>query len=328
MKSMFGILSITVFVRVLSVACMLVPVATVLVWPEEGVVLDTAVYSILAASILLALQPFAEEDSKTWVIFSVLILLVEAVFFIIDFPPSIYVSACLLLVLLYDLLRFLERCSVLRNLFKPQAVWLSIESHSRLLFSFAVFATVIPMKALSGRTWALLPVMLLSAGLYSVLFYRSLSGRCLVLSADKERIVKQMIRSAADMSAEAVKGEEPAELEKMQTLYGRIMKILESGRPFLDPDYSLGDLANAAFTNKTYVSKTINTMSGKNFRQFVNAYRVQYAVELLRSNPRLTVGQLAEKSGFNSSVTFGMAFKLNMGETPGEYLIRHRAGLV
>lgn len=328
MKSMFGICSITMVVRVLSVACMIVPVAAVLVWPEEGLILDTAVYSILAASILLALQPLADEDSRTWLVFSVLILSVEAVFFILDFSPSFYVSVCLLLVLLYDFLRFLEHCSVLRSLFKPQAVWRSIESHSGLLLSFAVFMTVMPMKAVSGRPWAVLPIALLAAGLYSVLFYRSLSGRCLVMSADKERIVKQMIRNAADMSADAVKGEDQAELERMQTLYGRIMKILESGRPFLDPDYSLQDLANAAFTNKTYVSKTINTMSGKNFRQFVNAYRVQYAVELLRENPRLTVSQLAERSGFNSSVTFGMAFKLNMGETPGEYSIRHRSGLV
>lgn len=328
MKSMSGICSVLMVVRVLSVACMLVPVAGVLIWPEEGMVLDTAVYSILAASILLALQPLADEGSGTWLVFSGLILSVEAVFFILDFSPSFYVSLCLMLVLLYDFLRFLEHCSVMRNLFKPQSVWSAIESHSRLLLSVAVFVVVLPMRILSGRPWAVLPVVLVAAGQYSALFYRSLSCRCLVLSAGRERIVKQMIRNAADMSEDAVRGEDPAELEKMQKLYGRVMKILENGRPFLDPDYSLQDLANAAFTNKTYISKTINTMGGKNFRQFVNAYRVQYAVELLRENPRLTVSQLAERSGFNSSVTFSMAFKLNMGETPGEYSIRHRSGLV
>ena len=314
--------------RILSVVCLLAPVIAGVIWPDDGLLLGTMVYSIMAASLLLALQPIADERPGMWLVFSGLILLVETVFFIVDFHPALYVTVCLMLSLLYNLIRFFERCSLLRELFKPQSVWSSLEFQMRLMLSFCAGLCAIPVIALGRCPWAAVPLVLLAIAFYVLMYYRSVSGRSLILGIDKERTIKQMIRNADDISCEALKGMDADDMERMQALYGRILKILENGQPFLDPDYSLQDLASAAFTNKTYISRTINTISGKNFRQFVNCYRVQYAVELLRADPRLTVGQLAEMSGFNSSVTFSMAFKLNMGETPGEYSIRLRSGLV
>ena len=87
------------------------------------------------------------------------------------------------------------------------------------------------------------------------------------------------------------------------------------------------DLSAAVYTNKSYLSKAINLMTGQNFRQFINTYRVNYSKELMRGNRDLKVLEVAVMSGFHSSVTFGMAFKLNCGETPGEYLQKLRAGL-
>lgn len=103
---------------------------------------------------------------------------------------------------------------------------------------------------------------------------------------------------------------------------------MESGRPFLDEDYSLQDLSASVYTNKTYLSKTINIMSGKNFRQFINGYRILYSVDLMKKNPRLRVDELAAMSGFHSTVTYTMAFKANMNETPGEFCQRLRSNLV
>ena len=69
-------------------------------------------------------------------------------------------------------------------------------------------------------------------------------------------------------------------------------------------------------------------MSGKNFRQFINSYRIRYSVELMKKNPRLRMDEVATMSGFHSTVTFTMAFKANMGETPGEYAQRLKSNLV
>ena len=104
--------------------------------------------------------------------------------------------------------------------------------------------------------------------------------------------------------------------------------MMESSQPFLNEDYSLQELAMNLYTNKTTLSRAINLVSGMNFRQFINGYRVRYSVELMKKNPRMRVEELTEMSGFHSTVTYTMAFKANMHVTPGEYLQKLRSNLV
>ena len=95
-------------------------------------------------------------------------------------------------------------------------------------------------------------------------------------------------------------------------------------KPFLVESFSLNDLANALFTNKVYLSKTINYYSGKNFRSYVNYYRVMYAMELFRRNKALTVSELGALAGFHSSTTFNASFKAVLEESPSTWCARLR----
>ena len=110
----------------------------------------------------------------------------------------------------------------------------------------------------------------------------------------------------------------------MRQLYERIVAQMEEKRPFLDPEFSLSDLSGAVFSNRGYLSRTINILSGQNFRQFVHGYRIRYGVDLLRRDPSLRVSDVAMMSGFQTTVTFNMAFKINMGETPSQFQERLR----
>ena len=109
-----------------------------------------------------------------------------------------------------------------------------------------------------------------------------------------------------------------------QILYDRCCRYMADRKPFLVESFSLGDLSNALFTNKVYLSKTINYFSGKNFRQYVNHYRVMYAMELFRKNKSLRVGELGSLAGFHSSNTFNEAFKAVMQESPSTWCARLR----
>jgi YesN/AraC family two-component response regulator len=95
-------------------------------------------------------------------------------------------------------------------------------------------------------------------------------------------------------------------------------------KPFLVESFSLGDLASVLFTNKVYLSKTINYYSGKNFRSYINYYRVMYAMELFRRNKSLTVSELGSLAGFHSGTTFNQAFKAVMQESPSTWCARLR----
>ena len=95
-------------------------------------------------------------------------------------------------------------------------------------------------------------------------------------------------------------------------------------KPFLVESFSLGDLASVLYTNKVYLSKTINYFSGKNFRNYVNYYRVMYAMELFRKNKSLKVTELGSLSGFHSATTFNQALKAVMEESPSTWCARLR----
>ena len=112
-----------------------------------------------------------------------------------------------------------------------------------------------------------------------------------------------------------------------QFLYDRCCRYMAERKPFLVESFSLNDFANALFTNKVYLSKTINYYSGKNFRSFVNYYRVMYAMELFRRNKALTVSELGSLAGFHSSTTFNTAFKAVMKESPSTWCARLRKSI-
>lgn len=109
-----------------------------------------------------------------------------------------------------------------------------------------------------------------------------------------------------------------------QYLYDRCCKYMMERRPFLVDNYSLQDLANALFTNRAYLSKTINKFSGRNFCSYVNYYRIMYAVALFRDNMSLKVTDMAELSGFHSITSFYQAFRSVMGEPPSHWCSRVR----
>ena len=69
-------------------------------------------------------------------------------------------------------------------------------------------------------------------------------------------------------------------------------------------------------------SKLIKAQAGKNFNQYVNDYRVQYAVSKLHEPGFLnkySLNTLSDVCGFASSASFYRAFKLNMNMTPTSY---------
>lgn len=102
-------------------------------------------------------------------------------------------------------------------------------------------------------------------------------------------------------------------------LYERIISHFETERPYLDSKLTINDVVRSLYTNKLYISRSISQFTGRNFCQFVNYYRVMYSLECFRENPALKIHELASMSGFNSIVSYNMAFRLFMGENPSEW---------
>lgn len=107
-------------------------------------------------------------------------------------------------------------------------------------------------------------------------------------------------------------------------VYDRIIAYFESEKPYLDSELTINDVVSVVYSNKVYISRAISQYTGRNFCQFVNYYRIMFAVEAFRQNEDLRISELANLCGFNSVVSFNMAFRLFMKENPSEWCRREK----
>ncbi len=169
---------------------------------------------------------------------------------------------------------------------------------------------------------AVFTIMML--GLQVALHRRICTSSLFILWTNHERrIVESMRLTNADVTTAT-----PGSDVLYKNIYDRILEYFERSRPYLNPDLTINDVVGVLFTNKVYISKAIYAYTNRNFCQFVNYYRVRYAMELFRNNPALKVIDVSTRSGFNSAVSFNMAFRLYMGEKPSEWFRRERTKIL
>ena len=104
-----------------------------------------------------------------------------------------------------------------------------------------------------------------------------------------------------------------------KALMERICQHMESELPYLHSDLKLQDVADALNSNRTYISDCIKAERGMTFPQFVNAYRVEHAKQLLSNRPDIKISSVGPESGFSSDASFFRAFKSVTGMSPSEW---------
>jgi AraC-like DNA-binding protein len=98
----------------------------------------------------------------------------------------------------------------------------------------------------------------------------------------------------------------------------KLEKLMHDEKVFLDPELNLEMLAVKTGKSPKRLSQFINTTYEKNFFDYVNSYRIQEAMRILKESPdpRLTVLEAMYQSGFNSKSSFNTIFKSKTGMTP------------
>lgn len=99
------------------------------------------------------------------------------------------------------------------------------------------------------------------------------------------------------------------------------LRIIEYISSSFREDISLSDLAKRLGYNEKYLSSTLHSLTGMNFRKFLSSYRIDYAKSLLRSDTQghLRMSDVAMQCGFSSINTFNRMFLSLCGVTPLEY---------
>ncbi|MBO4426901.1 MAG: AraC family transcriptional regulator [Bacteroidales bacterium] len=288
---------------------------------EEGIIQGLCC-SFTAAMTILMMYPLGYEDMKPS-----LVLSVPATLLFLALPPLsiVYPRACettvlaaLSMLLLYDYVRARTKLESVKMLFRLDSVWCSLEDYARKIYETALLAScaiLLAMGRFGAGTGPEAILCLSMSAIYLLMYKRAWSGRTMLLSEKRESRIMDIIKGNL-RSFPAAESDD----EYLSALYARILDYMETCKPFLDPKYSLDDMSKDLFSNKVYLSRAVNFYSGRNFKQFVNYYRINYSIELMRSGQNLKIIQIALKSGFHSVVTYSMAFKIHTRKTPGEYI--------
>lgn len=194
--------------------------------------------------------------------------------------------------------------------------------HSLKLAYFSLYAAILTFSCAScsipglpGK-WISLVASIASLAMYVAVLVRSYANGPVISYSDDG-----MPYGEKDVAACAFISERSHVNDLM---YCKLCRYVEENKPFLNPDYTLESLSRALISNKSYISRVINDGSGLNFCQLMNRYRVNFARQLFQDNPDLKVKDLSEMSGFNSQVSFNMAFKLFYESTPGLWCKEYR----
>lgn len=98
----------------------------------------------------------------------------------------------------------------------------------------------------------------------------------------------------------------------------RMAQAIDQQQLFLDPDFSLLQLAGKIGTNEVYASKAFNNGLSCTFNEFVNQRRIEFAkVLLLETDQSILAASM--NSGFAAKSTFNRVFKLYVGLTPTQF---------
>lgn len=107
-------------------------------------------------------------------------------------------------------------------------------------------------------------------------------------------------------------------------LVAKINDYLDKEEPYVNPDFTINELAVALKVPVHHLSYCLNTLMNVKFTSLRTQLRIQYASKLLDSGQAdmLSMDGIGKKSGFSTRSNFYNAFKTETGMTPSEYLER------
>ena len=140
---------------------------------------------------------------------------------------------------------------------------------------------------------------------FCILFYISIVGRTLI--GDYANSVKYKNSFIPQNEA--------------QLILSKLKVEMEDNLLFTNPDINLKTTANILNISERTLSQIINEHLHQNFSEYINTYRIKYAMKLLSNpeNKEMTMLSILFDSGFNSKTSFNITFKKIVGCTPIEY---------
>ena len=130
---------------------------------------------------------------------------------------------------------------------------------------------------------------------------------------DEERIAEQVATDEA----------KPMDAEQNDSLLGRFEDYIINQQKFLVPGLTINDIARELGSNKTYISRLVNTNYRMTFPDYLNSLKIDYAEQYILHHRNAKQNEIAEACGFPNASSFNNTFKKITGVTPRIWLVTH-----
>lgn len=202
----------------------------------------------------------------------------------------------------------------------------SINSYN-WLFQFAVVLNVLYLITLFKNIfkfsdypyisdWIKIGILVLQLFIVCWYLFKALNNPGLFRNIDSK------LKLASDIISEDKDKGQFSENEKEDSEeLSRLSQYMKAEKPFLNPSLTIQDVSNAIQIPVRELSVLINHKLGQHFYDFVNTYRIENAMEILKdaTKNKMTILEILYEVGFNSKSSFNTAFKKHTGSTPTSY---------
>ncbi|WP_431121045.1 helix-turn-helix domain-containing protein [Flagellimonas flava] len=185
-----------------------------------------------------------------------------------------------------------------------------------LSFSILVLQHLVVLFTFSKGQGSLGTALYIAEIVYMLFFVSGMVFTALsrpVIFADVKRILESIPRSPKYYYANLTNQESRHILEQLE-------KFMGEESPYLDPNLSLVGVSESIGVPKRYISQVINENLNINFKEYINAYRIRRAVDILEQpNNDIRIFEVMYDVGFNSRSSFNQTFKKFTGQTPSDF---------
>ena len=135
----------------------------------------------------------------------------------------------------------------------------------------------------------------------------------------KDKLYRQIVRQNIENSRPPKTDNNQAE-EAQKALFEKVRTLMEEQEPWRNPEFNRDRLSEMVESNRTYLSQAINAVTGQNFSQFVNSYRIEAAKKVLSTPGDDTpLKALCADVGFKSMTSFYNLFSANTQMSPDKF---------
>ncbi|WP_079242352.1 helix-turn-helix domain-containing protein [Chryseobacterium indologenes] len=195
------------------------------------------------------------------------------------------------------------------------------------LFQFTVVLCIVYGIALLKNILKFSDYVYISEGIKAGLLLLSLFIICWYLfkalnHPELFRNVDSKLKLVSEMVSEDKNNEEPvtSDREYNEDIL-RLKNYMVEKKPFLNSSLTIQEVSGEIEIPVRELSLLINHQLGQHFYDFVNTYRIENAMDILKdeTKSKITVLEILYEVGFNSKSSFNTAFKKHTGTTPTLY---------